>query len=93
MLRQFVDLVNEAVDEGYTRGIDLFMESLEADLAKDEVLNEHGVDSVVAFLFENAGVGIDADVTELTEDEIDEIDEKNLDAALSALEDDIEIDD
>jgi len=90
MLRQFVDLVNEAVDEGYTRGIDLFMESLEADLAKDEVLSEHGVDSVVAFLFEDAGVEVDA--AEMSDD-LDSIDEKNLDAALAELEKDTDLED
>lgn len=58
MLRQFVDLVNEAVDDGYKYGIDLFMESLEIDNAKDEVLSEHGEDAVMKHLFENAGIEV-----------------------------------
>jgi hypothetical protein len=40
MIREFVDLVNEAVDSGYERGINMFMENLEVDLKKDEIISE-----------------------------------------------------
>ena len=85
MLREFVDLVNETVDDGFSRGIELFLESLETDLAKDEVFEEHGVDTVLTHLYEEAGVEINA--LEESED-LENIDEGKLDAMLKELEED-----
>lgn len=90
MLREFVDLVNEAVDEGYSRGIQLFLESLETDLAKDEVFQEHGVDKVLTHLYEQAGVQVSA---EATEDSLDDVDDAKLDQMLKELEDDEDLKD
>ena len=53
MLREFVALVNEAVDDGFNRGLNLFMENLEEDLAKSEIIAEAGgVDTVIATILE-----------------------------------------
>jgi len=87
MLREFVDLVNEAVDEGFSRGIELFLESLETDLAKDEIFEEHGFDTVMQHLYEEAGVDVSAEESD-NEEDLDDIDEEKLDAMLKELEDD-----
>lgn len=81
MLRNFVKLVNEAVDEGYSRGINLFMEQLETDLSKDEIFESHGPDKVMAHLFEQAGITAE-------EEELESIDEGKIDAMLDELEKD-----
>ena len=89
MQREFVDLVNETVDEGFTRGIDLFLEALETDLEKDQIFQEHGVDNVIQHLYEEAGV----EISETEEEETDEdIDDEKLDAMLKELESDSEVD-
>ncbi len=78
MFKKFVQLVSEAVDDGYERGLALFMESLEEDLTRSEVLMETGgVEKYVATLFEDAGVMVD--------EVIDSMDEEKLDAALMQL--------
>ena len=76
MLREFVKLIDEAVDEGFARGLNLFMEGLEEDLTKTEVLAEvGGVDSYVASMLTSDG--IDVEVLE------EEIDEQKVDALLA----------
>ena len=48
MIREFTKLVTEAVDAGTERGLNLFMESLEEDLSKAEVIEEcGGIDEVI----------------------------------------------
>ena len=37
---KFAEIIGEALTKGYSRGIDVFMENLEEDLAKKQVLNE-----------------------------------------------------
>lgn len=59
MLRNQYQLISEAVDEGFDRGVDLFVEQLEEDLHKSEVLKEYGEDAVVGGMMENAGVNVD----------------------------------
>jgi len=78
MLREFVQLIDEAVDEGFERGLNLFMEGLEEDLAKDEVITESGsFDAYVAVMMERDGIPV-----EILEENIDET---KLDAALKEL--------
>lgn len=78
MLREFVGIVNEAVDDGFNRGLNLFMENLEEDLAKSEIITEAGgVDSVVAAILESDGYEVS-----ITDEELDSIDESQLDAML-----------
>jgi len=75
MLREFVALVNEAVDDGFSRGLNLFMENLEEDLAKSEVIAEAGgVDTVIATILDADGYevsGKDEDLEDLDESKID----------------------
>ena len=82
MVREFVELVNEAVDTGYQKGINLFMENLERDLSKDSIIQEqqNGVDDVIRYMFINEGYeveGIDEIVNEdVVEEALKELDEE-----------------
>lgn len=72
MLREFVKLVDEAVDEGFDRGLNLFMEGLEEDLTKSEVLAESGgFDAHMAKIFESDGIDVEVLEEELDEAKID----------------------
>ncbi len=74
MLREVVELVNEAVDEGHARGVQLFMENLEEDLTKEHIFEEFGgIDPVMAKLFEESGIETH-ELTALEEMKDDEID-------------------
>ena len=84
MLRDFVELVNEAVDEGFERGITLFMESLESDMSKDAVIEENGFDNIVGQLMTDAGV--DVDQSALIEDDLSNVSDEKLDEMLAALD-------
>ncbi len=78
MLREFVSLVNEAVDDGFNRGLNLFMENLEEDLAKSEVIAEAGgIDTVVAAILEADGYEVS-----LADDVLENLDESKIDAML-----------
>ncbi len=81
MIREFIDLVNEAVDSGYERGINLFMENLEQDLKKDSIISEceNGVDDVIRQMFISEGYEL--------EEDLENLDEEALDQALEALDD------
>jgi hypothetical protein len=75
MIREFTQLVTEAVDAGTERGLSLFMESLEEDLSKGEVIEEcGGIDEVITRLFESEGI--------IVEQSVEELDETRLDALL-----------
>jgi hypothetical protein len=78
MLREFVALVNEAVDDGFNRGLNLFMENLEEDLAKSEVIAEAGgVDTVVAAILEADGYEVS-----VADEDLENLDESKIDAML-----------
>jgi hypothetical protein len=78
MLREFVKLVDEAVDDGFNRGLNLFMESLEEDLAKSEIIAEGGgVDKVIAAILEADGYEV-----EIQDAELANLDETKIDAML-----------
>ena len=78
MLREFVRLVNEAVTDGFDRGLNLFMENLEEDLAKSEVISEAGsVDALFAAILENDGYEV-----ELQDEILENLDENKIDAML-----------
>jgi hypothetical protein len=78
MLREFVALVNEAVDDGFNRGLNLFMENLEEDLAKSEVIAEAGgVDTVVAAILEADGYEVS-----VRDEDLENLDESKIDAML-----------
>lgn len=83
MLREVVNLVNEAVDEGHGRGVSLFMENLEEDLAKEHIFEDHGgVDTVMVKLFEEAGIEVEG------VEALEEMDEEKVDKMLKDLEGD-----
>lgn len=89
MLRNKIDLVNEAINEGFTRGIDLFMEQLELDLSKSEIFHEEGFDNVLKHFFLEADIPIvEDDDAMFTDDELEQLDEAGLDNLLTALADD-----
>jgi len=77
MLREFVSLVNEAVEDGFNRGLNLFMENLEEDLAKSEIIAEAGgVDVVMAAILEADGYEISGN------EDLENLDESKIDAML-----------
>lgn len=81
MLRKFENLVNEAIEDGFARGTNVFMENLEEDLVKDEIITEAGsFDNVLNELFEGSDDNID-------DDNIDDIDMEKVDDLLSELGD------
>jgi len=83
MLREVVNLVNEAVDEGHERGVGLFMENLEEDLAKEHVFESNGgVDPVMVQLFEEAGIEVEDDQV------FEDMDENKVDQMLKDLGED-----
>lgn len=51
-MKRFTKLVNETVDSGFARGINLFMENLEADIKKNLFLENNGIPEVVSQIFE-----------------------------------------
>ena len=78
MLREFVTLVDEAVEDGFNRGLNLFMENLEEDLAKSEIIAEAGgVDRKIAAILEADGYEI-----ELQGEDLENLDESKIDAML-----------
>ena len=78
MLREFVALVNEAVDDGFNRGLTLFMENLEEDLAKSEIIAEAGgVDTVIATILEADGYEVS-----VKDEDLENLDESKIDAML-----------
>jgi len=72
MLREFVTLVNEAVEDGFDRGLNLFMEHLEEDLEKSEIISESGgVDTVIAHILESEGYNVSSYGEDIDESKID----------------------
>jgi hypothetical protein len=81
MLREFVKLVDEAVDDGFNRGLDLFMESLEEDLSKTETITEAGgPDQHFAAILQKDGYEV-----EIIDEELENLDEKKIDELLEHL--------
>ena len=90
MFREYVNLVNESVDEGVNRGIQMFLESLNQDLITDEICEEFGgIEESLKKIFVENGFEItdevvaDADVETLEESD-EEFDAK-LDTILEQL--------
>lgn len=75
MINEFVQLTEEAVDEGYERGISMFMENLEEDLAVNDVITEAGdIDNIISEMFTAEGFTTEEVISE------EEIDEEKVDA-------------
>lgn len=50
-MKRFAKLVNETVDSGFARGINLFMENLEVEIQKNLFLENNGIAETVSTLF------------------------------------------
>ncbi len=48
MLRNFTNVVNEVIEQAYEDGINLFLESLEEDLAKSNYIQENGLENTLS---------------------------------------------
>jgi len=56
MFREYVDLINESVNEGTSRGVQLFLENLNQDMVIDEVFEElGGSDAAIKQIFTENG--------------------------------------
>ena len=56
MIREFKELIDEAVDEGYTVGVNLFLENLDVDIQKEEAIVEYeDEDILIKTLFTKEG--------------------------------------
>ena len=56
MFREYVDLINESVNEGTSRGVQLFLENLNQDMVIDEVFEElGGSDATIKQIFTENG--------------------------------------
>ena len=71
MLRNFVSLVNEAVDAGADAGLNLFVEELGISLEKNVIYEQHGVKGVVTALFEAEGYAPEEADLDVDEDKLD----------------------
>ncbi len=62
MIREFKELIDEAVDEGYTVGVNLFLENLDVDIQKEEAIVEYeDEDILIKTLFTKEGYEITED--------------------------------
>ena len=59
MVREFKELIDEAIDDGYVVGVDLFMENLDIECQKEQVVVEHeDEDILIKTIFKNEGYEI-----------------------------------
>lgn len=77
MLRNFTTIVNETVNEAYENGINLFLETLEADIQKDIYISENGIETVIQETF-----SADADAVV---DDVESIEESNEESDVSSI--------
>jgi len=82
MLKNFTEIINEAVEVGCNRGIHTFIESLDEDLNRAEILSEYGFKNVLAKIYENSGYSVENG----DDDDLEAIDESKLDKLLETLE-------
>ena len=62
MHREFINLVNETVDEAHSNGIDIFYESLENSIKKENFIAENTLEETLTMLFnESASQATDED--------------------------------
>ena len=89
MLREYVNLVNETVDKGYERGMNLFYENLVIDTKKsDAIVEAGGIENMLEAMFAAEEAGEDAET--ISETDLDEIDEATLDELLAKAEEDLD---
>jgi len=91
MFREYVNLIEESVNEGTSRGVQLFLENLNQDMVIDEVFEElGGSDATIKQIFMENGYEVtdlepieENEATPVTEDE--EAFDKKLDNILEQL--------
>ena len=88
MFREYVDLVNESVDEGVNRGIQMFLENLNQDLVADEIYEEFGgIEASLKQIFVENGFEVSEDLA-AKQEELEETDtefDEKLDNILEQL--------
>lgn len=84
MLKNFIKVIDEAVDAGCQRGNYIFIESLEEDLSRSEILAENGFKNVLTSIYDNSGYDVLGE-----SDNLEDIDENKLDQLLEKLEQEI----
>ena len=87
MFREYVNLVNETVDEGVNRGIQMFLENLNQDLVTDEIYEEYGgIEASLKQIFMENGFEVTEDLAAAEQlEETDEEFDKKLDTILEQL--------
>jgi hypothetical protein len=89
MFREYVNLVNENVDEGVSRGIQMFLENLNHDLVTEEIYEEFGgIDGALKQIFVENGFEVTEDLAASNPEQLEETDEmfdEKLDAVLEQL--------
>lgn len=59
MHREFINLVNETVNEAYSNGVELFYESLENSIRKDSFIGENTLEGTLTMLFNESVIQSD----------------------------------
>lgn len=76
MFREYVNLVNECVNDGVSRGVQMFLENLNQDLAYDEIFEEFGgVDNSLKQIFHENGFPVTELELEAEKEEINQLNE------------------
>jgi hypothetical protein len=77
MFREYVDLVNESVDEGVNRGIQMFLENLNQDLVSDEIYEEFGgIEESLKQIFVENGFEVSPDLAATNPETLEESDDE-----------------
>jgi len=84
MFREYANIVNEVVDEGVGRGINMFLENLNQELVTDEIYESFGgIENSLKQIFLENGFEISEDLA--ATDQLDENFEEKLDNILAQL--------
>lgn len=72
MMREFAELLDESITRGFESGIDMFLEGLETDLSKAEIMESFGgTKNYINAMMEAAYGDINNSVIEEQQDEVD----------------------
>lgn len=83
MFREYANIVNEVVDEGVGRGINMFLENLNQELVTDEIYESFGgIENSLKQIFLENGFQISED---LAAEQLDENFDEKLDNILAQL--------
>jgi hypothetical protein len=83
MFREYANIVNEVVDEGVGRGINMFLENLNQELVTDEIYESFGgIENSLKQIFLENGFQISED---LAAEQLDENFDEKLDNILEQL--------